>query len=619
MIRTWVTAFQGGERADYQNLLILLFTWISGLVVWFSPSVGVWFVLLALLVWLFRGYKNKLLIQRNPLNLPIAVFLLTALVGVWAAYDPQTALHKFLILLAGVLIFYVVSGLEAQRIYWFYGLVSLTALVFAAYFLLSNDWVTQPADFGLINRIGESWMAIRVSLPLTFDNANIPAGILAMMLPWVAAYVWYAQVNLPHLSRWLGWTSLTVVLVAIFMSSSRAVWGALAAGLAAWAWWEICNRGAPRFKRNPHKLFFASTAIISIAWLFYITYVLSQFHTITTIVPGGPSGVIRAKLYHQTTDLIPDFWLTGGGLQSFAGLYSQYILDIPYLYFKYAHNLWLDIALEQGTFGILSFLIIYGWTAIKLYQMLILSKTQSLTDRLILYSLLVAIFVFVGHGFVDDAIYGISGTPFLFIIPGLLASLEQKYAKVPASGGQALSISKRLGVKPAVAVFIILALVGISFSTIPVLKGAVQANLGAVKMAKLELAGFPLGSWEDGLSGSDFDVEKDIFHLALESDPSQRTANHGLGRIAMQDGEFQDAVKYLSRAHMKDPNHTGIRKSLGFAYVWTGDFDKAFSLIHFYPEAAGELESYCTWWQLNGNAKLSLNANKMLEYLNAKK
>ena len=619
MSRNWLATHWIGVLVDFRNQLFLLFAWISGIVVWFNLQVGGWLVLLVLLTGLYLGIQSKSLFRDQVLKLPIAVFLLSALVGVWAAYDTQAAFHKFMILLAGVIIYAALARLRTEDIYWFFGLVSLTAQVLAGYFLLSNNWVTQPADFGLVNRIGKSWMTIRIGLPSIFDNANIPAGILAVMFPWVVAFTWFAQTNQRRLWRWLGWTSLTFISAAILMSSSRAVWGMLAVGFAAWVWWEICNRGAAWLNWNPRKLFLSGVLIVSVIGLYYLISITSRFHAIASLVPGESSAVIRASLYHQTTDLIPDFWLTGGGLQSFAGLYSQYILDIPYLYFRYAHNLWLDITIEQGIFGLLSFLLIYGTTIIKLLQGVIRSSLQPKSYQVALLSLLAATSIFVGHGFVDDSFYGVRGTSFLFVIPGLLASLQPKLSTIPSSIERAQSLWNRRGVKPAWGSFLILLIVGISFTSVPVLRSAVQANLGAVAMAKIELAGFPQNSWDDGLSGASFNEEKALFIKALENNPDQRTANHCLGRIAMQDGEYQEAVEYLSQANHKDPNHAGIRKSLGYAYVWLGDFEEAYPLINVFPEAASEMDSYRAWWKQNGNLTLSANANKMLNVLQTKK
>ena len=617
--RSALNALRGVKSALNQNQIFLLFAWVSGIIVWFYLPIGGWFVGLALVWWLYKGFKNSHFIDPNLLNLPVAGFLLTALVGVWAAYNPQAAFHKFLIIVAGGLIFMALTELEPDKITWFFGLVSLTGLFLAGYFLLSNDWIANPADFGPINQIGQAWMAIRLNVPSIFDNANIPAGILGVMLPFIAAFTWFAHTKSYRGRRWLGWLSLVSVGVAIFLSSSRAVWGVLLLGLGVWAWWEICYRGADRFKWNPRLLFLSTTVIAAAAWLYYITYVLAQNHTIASVVPGDASAIIRAKLYHQTTDLIPDFWLTGGGLQSFAGLYSEYILDIPYLYFKYAHNLWLDIALEQGLLGILSFLVIFGLSMVMLIRRLTQASSLPKPERAILISLLVSSFVFIGHGFVDDAFYGVAGTPFLFIIPGLLVSLEHKGLPVVEVVRQSHPISKILNEHQVLAGLVILVGVVIGFVTIPAMKGAVLANLGAVKMAKLELAGFPLNTWEDGLSGSDFNNESKLFQAVLANDPDQRTSNHCLGRIALQAGEYDEAVKFLKTAHEVDPNHTGIQKTLGFAYVWTGDFDQAYGMIARYPEAITELDRYYYWWQIKGKPTLSANASQMIEYMRTKK
>lgn len=592
-----------------QNLFFLLITWVSGIIVWFSPQVGIWFIGFSLLLWLYLGVNNKLKIARNSANIPIAVFLVTALVGVWAAFDQQAAFHKFLILFASVLIFYALASLGAEEIFTAFGLISLTAMLLAIYFLLSHNWNMQPADLGWINRLGYLWMGVRPELPTIFDNPNIPAGILAMMFPLVLTYAWKAHEQLGVVSQMIAWSSSVIVSVAIVMSSSRAVWGILFVGFITWIWWEISKRGILTYKGNPAKTFLLGILVIGVVFIFISIGLVSQMASPAGILPGQSSATTRINLYHQTTDLIADFWLTGGGLRSFAGLYSEYILDIPYLFYAYAHNLILDITLEQGIIGIISFIFIYAISIktfiIQIFQIDRLSET----NKTGLISLFISMIVIWGHGVVDNSLYGVQSAPFLFAIPGLMIALDQQTALENASGHSYKS--KKL--TPIGLSFI--GILVISFFILPQVRSAVKANLGAIQMAKLELVGFPLGSWEDGLSGSDFSNEKAILLDAIAGDPDQRTANHCLGRIALQDGEYKEAEQYLLTAYQKDPNHTGIQKQLGYTYVWLGQYDNAYALIKRFPEAENELANYATWWGHKGNLTLSTNAQKMYEYL----
>jgi lipopolysaccharide biosynthesis regulator YciM len=97
--------------------------------------------------------------------------------------------------------------------------------------------------------------------------------------------------------------------------------------------------------------------------------------------------------------------------------------------------------------------------------------------------------------------------------------------------------------------------------------------------------------------------------VALQADPTNRTANHRLGIISMLDEDFQSAAMYLERAHQKAPNHRGINKSLGYCYVWLGDMEKAELLLSKIPEATRELDVYVWWWDEQGRPDLSMQAS----------
>ena len=67
----------------------------------------------------------------------------------------------------------------------------------------------------------------------------------------------------------------------------------------------------------------------------------------------------RAELLGRGAYFLVDYPITGAGLASFPGLYSQYILVIPQFYYINSYNLFLDVAIEQGVAGGLSFIILY--------------------------------------------------------------------------------------------------------------------------------------------------------------------------------------------------------------------------------------------------------------------
>jgi hypothetical protein len=70
-------------------------------VIWIArPQWGAWVLLIALMPWLARIVSGQSSYRFSGLEPPIAVFLLTAGAGVWAAYDSQAAWAKFWVLVA---------------------------------------------------------------------------------------------------------------------------------------------------------------------------------------------------------------------------------------------------------------------------------------------------------------------------------------------------------------------------------------------------------------------------------------------------------------------------------------------------------------------------------------
>jgi len=51
------------------------------------PSFGIWFSLIALIPWLLKLLNGGLPFHAAPFDWLIAIFLITAWIGSWAAYD----------------------------------------------------------------------------------------------------------------------------------------------------------------------------------------------------------------------------------------------------------------------------------------------------------------------------------------------------------------------------------------------------------------------------------------------------------------------------------------------------------------------------------------------------
>jgi hypothetical protein len=83
----------------------------------------------------------------------------------------------------------------------------------------------------------------------------------------------------------------------------------------------------------------------------------------------------------------------------------------------------------------------------------------------------------------------------------------------------------------------------------------------------------------------------------------------------MQIRDFETAQVELAKANIIDPEHRGIQKSLGYAYVWGGELDKPKYLLRDIREAEDEMGVYSWWWGEQDRGDLARQAKDMEQIL----
>ncbi|MBE9475312.1 MAG: hypothetical protein IMY85_10520 [Chloroflexi bacterium] len=141
------------------------------------------------------------------------------------------------------------------------------------------------------------------------------------------------------------------------------------------------------------------------------------------------------------------------------------------------------------------------------------------------------------------------------------------------------------------------------------------ANLGAVEMSRWELENWPKDQWNANPDVSPLAHSELLFKRALAFNPYERTALHRSGLIAMQSRDFNTAQIDLERAIYIDPDHRGIRKSLGYTYVWDSNLENAELMLQGINEARIEMEIYSWWWDENNRRDLATQASEMASIL----
>ncbi|MCC6300309.1 MAG: O-antigen ligase family protein [Anaerolineales bacterium] len=582
----------------------------SGTALCLVPQIGFWAIAASLLSWTIRILVGAAPFRRSGFNWFVALFLLSAITGLWASYNRAAAYDKFALIVMSILLYYVLGSQPQENFVWVSIGLFCVGVGVSIYFFLTHDFIASPRKLELVNAVGRWMMANRVFTGWQPIHPNYVSGIAAIATPYIAHAGWMINKGakrkiVPVLSLIIG---LGVNLFALLMATSRGAFMAIASALGI----VLMGMVARPSMVNPK---FRFDAIFPVA-------VLGSLVAIIMVLFAGPAqagGSVseryhfgtgsRAELFVRSAYLISDFPFTGGGLAAFPGLYSHYMLVIPHYNVPNSHNLFLDVFIEQGIAGGISFFALYLVGIWRVSRSI--AFAQSFEMNLFGWATLGSLIIAFTHGMVDDYLYDGKGATLSLALIGISVAFSRSLPPTIQSTGINWNLSKR-----SLSVVGIL-LASFCFLNINRIHSLWRSNMGAVRMAQEELVGFPTGVWAGSELAAQLDFAEEEFLASLKADPSNRTANHRLGLIANLRRDFSSAVAFYEIARLQSSNHRGIIKSLGFAYVWNGNLDKAQAFLTFVPEATDELDSYIWYWDSQNLPELSSYAIAMKNALGA--
>lgn len=503
------------------------------------------------------------------------IYLLTALLGVWAAYDRDAAWQRFALIAAGVVAALLIAWLGqwgGEPVLALFGLgCALIAAGVASYFILTFDWQAlreSKAGFDLFYRLGLWLQAHRPQLPMPEDiHRNVAGSALGLTMPLAAGSVGWCLYR--RRFRLLAWPALLAVLLSTFtlvLTMSRGALlgvgvGAVVAGFLAW---RRQDRLTQRWRVAGDALFV----------VFVLGAVLATAFLLSRPLLIDPSTASRPQLWRWARDIIADYPFTGSGLGATMMVHASYQLIIHVGFISHMHNLPLQIGVEQGIPGMASFLVLLALALANLivaYRRrgnlwLIAGATASLTALLV-------------HGVFDSVPYYSSLVSITFLPLGFALGLTGRPHSAQARGA-----ASRFS--PATLVAVLVLVITASMAAVLFLRpgqAALQTNLGAVAQTRAELGVYTWPEWpiQDALRRSpQVDLAPAIarYQAALAIDPQQPSANRRLGQIEMSQGLYDAARRRLETAYRGAPERQVNRYLLGESYAIAGQVAEAANL-----------------------------------------
>ena len=304
----------------------------------------------------------------TPADPAIALILLTAFVGVMISVDRALTLNRATVLLLGWLLYEstVMSIVQVGLNKRLFILFAILGLQLAAMSLTMTDWaagilVPIPSLYDHLPQINLKLPGSGVPYSGGLFNPRTVAGGAALLWP-INGVLAISGAGLPGWQRLLHALAALLLIGVIFLSQSPQ--GVLAFGAALFVlifWWsgKWTRRG-----------------LIGMVFVMVFIAIWGLVEHISTLLPflAGRAGfglVARFELWIRAVRMIRTAPLTGIGLNNYSSvmdaLYPGYVLGPE----AHAHNLYLQTLTDQGIlglFGLLLFIAVTLWSAIKIIQ-----------------------------------------------------------------------------------------------------------------------------------------------------------------------------------------------------------------------------------------------------------
>lgn len=376
--RTWARYVKGSFFLNYETLLgcFLLLMFIVPHAAWSNTYALLGAAALFVLYFLMVGARQRKLLYLHELGLPFFLFALSAVLGVVFSLDRQDSLRVFLLYLTAFLFFYIlVADIRDQaRLEKLMGFLYL-AVVLTALYAIYQRFAGVSVSASLTD------LSINKGVPgrvyASFDNPNNYSEFLVMMTPLAAVFA--MRRKNPLLRAGLC-CAMVFPIAALVMTYSRSGWLSILAACVIFVYYAE--------KKLLPLLFLIALAAIPFLPQSVMVRAASLFNSQDT------SSMYRVYIWQGAIGMIKDYFLTGIGLGpgAFTQIYPFYANPHALLGVPHSHMVYMELILEFGLLGFLSFL----WYMFRLWKNAAVALTRRAGGRTLQLALCACLASLVG-------------------------------------------------------------------------------------------------------------------------------------------------------------------------------------------------------------------------------
>lgn len=253
----------------------------------------------------------------------------------------------------------------------------------------------------------DMFQSIKTRVYSTFDNPNVLGEFLVIMIPTTAALIW-ANKKLGHK---IIYTFVMVCMCAcIVFTWSRGAW--LGVMLAVALFLLVMDK---------------RWALAGFVAVFALPFILGSNNPIADRILSignteDTSTAYRVSIWQASINLIRDFWLSGIGLGSdaFSMIYPKYALAGAN-FALHSHNLFLQIWVEMGVIGIVSFFALIFAFIRQSFSLMVYRKRGGVCATVVLAAA-AGVLGYLFQGLTDNVWYNYKMLLIFWIVVGLVSA-----------------------------------------------------------------------------------------------------------------------------------------------------------------------------------------------------